>query len=87
MKKSRIIVAVFLILIGLAQPLRVMAQASQKGEKIKIVSQMFYDPLQQQYIKEKILPKFTAETGIEVELQVVANASERYKTLEAQQQT
>lgn len=87
MKKSRIIVAVFLILIGLAQPLRVMAQASQKGEKIKIVSQMFYDPLQQQYIKEKILPKFTAETGIEVELQVVANASELYKTLQAQQQT
>ncbi len=54
---------------------------------LKVVSQMFYDPLQQQYMKENILPKFKEETGIDVELQVVANASELYKTLEAQQTT
>jgi multiple sugar transport system substrate-binding protein len=88
MAKSRVtFIAVFLILIGLASPFFVMAQGTQKGEKIKIVSQMFYDPAQQQYIKEQILPKFTAETGIEVELQVVANASELYKVIQAQQQT
>lgn len=62
-------------------------QSEQKPEKIRIVSQMFYDPAQQQYIKEQILPKFTAETGIEVELQVVANASELYKVLQAQKET
>jgi multiple sugar transport system substrate-binding protein len=86
-KSRKTLIAVFLILIGLASPFLAMAQGSQKGEKIKIVSQMFYDPAQQQYIKEQILPKFTAETGIEVELQVVANASELYKVLQAQQQT
>ncbi len=56
-------------------------------QKIKIVSQMFYDPVQQQYIKEQILPRFKAETGIEVELQVVANASELYKLLQVQKET
>ncbi len=86
-KSRKTIIAVFLILIGLTSPFLTMAQGTQKGEKIKIVSQMFYDPAQQQYIKEQILPKFTAETGIEVELQVVANASELYKVLQAQQQT
>ncbi len=83
-KSRRTIFVVCLILISLVSPFFVMAQ---KGEKIKIVSQMFYDPAQQQYVKEQILPKFTAETGIEVELQVVANASELYKVLQAQQQT
>jgi len=86
-KSRKTIIAVFLILIGLASRFFAMAQGTQKGEKIKIVSQMFYDPAQQQYIKEQILPKFTTETGIEVELQVVANASELYKVLQAQQQT
>jgi len=63
--------------------------AEQKVETktLKVVSQMFYDPLQQQYVKENILPKFKEETGIDVELQVVANASELYKTLEAQKNT
>lgn len=56
-------------------------------KKLKVVSQMFYDPVQQQYVKENILPRFTEETGIDVELQVVANASELYKTLEAQKAT
>ncbi len=55
--------------------------------KIRVVSQMFYDPAQQQFIKEQILPKFTEETGIQVELQVVANASELYKSLQVQQET
>ncbi len=86
-KSRKTLIAVFLVLIGLASPFLAMAQGTQKGEKIKIVSQMFYDPAQQQYIKEQILPKFTTETGIEVELQVVANASELYKVLQAQQQT
>jgi len=86
-KSRKTLIVVFLVLIGLASPFLAMAQGTQKGEKIKIVSQMFYDPAQQQYIKEQILPKFTAETGIEVELQVVANASELYKVLQAQQQT
>ncbi|KUO75759.1 MAG: hypothetical protein APF77_22210 [Clostridia bacterium BRH_c25] len=68
------------------------ASAPNTGEKaetktLKVVSQMFYDPLQQQYVKENILPKFKEETGIDVELQVVANASELYKTLEAQKNT
>jgi multiple sugar transport system substrate-binding protein len=55
--------------------------------KIKVVSQMFYDPQQLQYVKEIILPKFEAKTGIEVELQVVANTSDLYKTLETQKET
>lgn len=87
MKSRKTIFLVFFLLIGLASPFFVMAQATQKGEKIKIVSQMFYDPVQQQYIKEQILPRFASETGIEAELQVVANASELYKVLQAQQQT
>ncbi len=56
-------------------------------KKIKVVSQMFYDPIQQQYIKENILPIFKEETGIDVELQVVANLSELTKTIEAQKST
>lgn len=56
-------------------------------KKIKVVSQMFYDPLQQQYVKENVLPKFKEETGIDVELQVVANGTELYKVLDAQKST
>ncbi len=76
-----------LVTLALASPLFATGASDQGPEKIKIVSQMFYDPAQQQYIKEQILPKFTAETGIQVELQVVANASELYKTLQAQKET
>lgn len=61
--------------------------APVETKKLKIVSQMFYDPLQQQYVKENVLPKFKEQTGIDVDLQVVANASDLYKTLEAQQST
>lgn len=63
------------------------SESKVETKTLKIVSQMFYDPLQQQYVKENILPKFKEETGITVELQVVANASELYKLLEAQQST
>ncbi|MHB8063294.1 MAG: sugar ABC transporter substrate-binding protein [Ruminiclostridium sp.] len=56
-------------------------------KKIKVVSQMFYDPLQQQYVKETVLPKFKEETGIDVELQVVASGTELYKVLDAQKST
>jgi len=73
--------------LGLLSPVFAMGEKEAAPTKLKIVSQMFYDPAQQQYIKEQILPKFTAETGIDVELQVVANASELYKTLQAQKET
>ncbi|MBU0929292.1 MAG: ABC transporter substrate-binding protein [Spirochaetes bacterium] len=76
-----------LVALGLLSPVFAMGGKEQAPTKLKIVSQMFYDPAQQQFIKEQILPKFTAETGVEVELQVVANASELYKTLQAQKET
>jgi multiple sugar transport system substrate-binding protein len=64
------------------------AQKTQvKTTKLKVVSQMFTDPLQQKYIKENIFPKFKQETGVDVELQVVANVNELYKSLEAQKNT
>jgi len=86
-KYQKASVAVLLLLASLVSPFFVMAKGAEEKETIKIVSQMFYDPAQQQFIKEQILPKFTEETGIEVEFQVVANASELYKLLQAQQQT
>lgn len=64
-----------------------VSEAQGTAKKIKIISQMFYDPLQQQYVKENILPRFKEETGIDVELQVVANGTELYKLLEAQKST
>jgi len=61
--------------------------SESQATKLKVVSQMFYDPAQQQFIKEQVLTKFKAETGIDVELQVVANASELYKSLQVQKDT
>jgi ABC-type sugar transport system, periplasmic component len=63
------------------------ASAYAQAEKIKVVSQMFYDPQQLQYVKEIVIPKFKAKTGIDVEMQVVANTSDLYKTLETQKET
>lgn len=65
----------------------VAAAGFAEAKKIKVVSQMFYDPQQLQYIKEIIVPKFKAKTGIDVEIQVVANTSDLYKTLEMQKET
>jgi multiple sugar transport system substrate-binding protein len=75
------------VVFGLMSPAYAGGAKEEMPKKIKVVSQMFYDPAQQQYIKEQILPQFAKETGIEVELQVVANPSELYKTLQAQKET
>lgn len=72
---------------GILNPVFAVGEKEAEATKLRIVSQMFYDPAQQQFIKEQVLPKFTAETGIQVELQVVANASELYKSLQAQKET
>lgn len=56
-------------------------------KKLKIVSQLFYEPQQLQYVKEDILSQFTEETGIEVEFQVVSDSAELFKMLETQKST
>lgn len=77
----------FLFMMVILTLLSTTAMGFAQATKIKVVSQMFYDPQQLQYIKEIILPKFESKTGIEVELQVVANTSDLYKTLETQKET
>jgi multiple sugar transport system substrate-binding protein len=60
------------------------AGAADGNKKIRVASQMFYSPSQQQYLREKILPKFKEETGIDVEYVVMMTATDLFKSLEAQ---
>ncbi len=45
-----------------------------KVDKIKITSGLWSRPEEQQFIREEVLPLFVEETGIEVELEVLAGA-------------
>jgi len=87
MKKALMVFCLIACLAGVAEQGNCTGAKEEQPAKLKVVSQMFYDPAQQQFVKENVLTKFKEETGIDVELQVVANASELYKSLQVQKDT